>query len=50
MYKCTSEKLAQSLAKDFGLSYGWSVFGGWFVGTAEQLGKIGVTTPSLKVG
>jgi len=43
MFRAKIEKVAADLAKEHGLSYGWSVFGDWFVGTEEQLAKIGVT-------
>jgi len=38
-----AEDLAKEQAGEEGLFYGWSVFGGdWYVGTEEQLAKIGV--------
>lgn len=43
MRKYASESAARDYAKSMGLAYGWSVFSaGWFVGTPEELKKIGV--------
>ena len=42
MYRCNSEDCAARVAKDNGLLYGLSVFGGWFVGSPAELSRIGV--------
>jgi hypothetical protein len=40
--KCSSEELARRFARERSAFYGWSIFGkAWYVGTREQLGKIG---------
>lgn len=46
MMKCGSRALAQEFANKHGLLLGWSVLApGWFVGTAEELRRIGVLNP-----
>lgn len=46
MIKCNSEDCASKFAAERSEYYGWSIFSpGWFVGTKEQLTKIGVTNP-----
>ncbi len=42
MYSCNTEKMARELAAKDGLRYGWSVFGKFYVGTSEELGRVGV--------
>ena len=43
MTRVNNEKMAKKIAKEDGLLYGMSVFGGkWYTGTREQLKKIGV--------
>jgi hypothetical protein len=43
MYRCRIEKVAREIATEKSASYGMSVFdGAWYVGTAEELRKIGV--------
>ena len=50
MFRCGSEETAAAKADEVSQCYGLSVFGGWFVGTAEQLNKIGVPCPAKPVG
>ena len=51
MCRCTTYATAEGIARERGLWFGLSVFGGdvpWFVGTAEELRRIGcpeVLTP-----
>lgn len=46
MMKFGSEENAKKEAKAKNLFYGWSIFSsGWYVGTKEQLIKIGVLDP-----
>ena len=43
MFKYNAEKVAKESAREKGLLYGISVFGGgWYVGTKAELVKIGV--------
>jgi hypothetical protein len=44
MYKVNNAEMAKELAKEYNLSYGMSLFDGkWYVGSPEELKKIGVT-------
>ena len=48
MFRCGSEEAAAAKACEVSQFYGLSVFGGWFVGTTEQLSKIGVPLSSIQ--
>lgn len=48
MFRCGSEECAACKADERGLVYGLSVFGGWFVGTAEQVHKVGVPLSAIQ--
>lgn len=54
MYKCRTSEVAKSIAKENNLCYGLSVFGdnsghpSWYVGTLEQLEKIGVPKSAME--
>lgn len=42
MFRVQTAEQAERIAAREGLRYGWSVFAsGWFVGTAEELSRIG---------
>lgn len=44
MYKANNADMAKELAKEHNLNYGMSIFDGkWYVGSPEELKKIGVT-------
>jgi len=46
MYKTRAVEEARAIAAHKELFYGWSVFAsGWFVGTRDELEKVGVHTP-----
>ena len=48
MFRCNSEDCAARIADENELVYGLSAFGGWFVGTAPQLHKIGVPLSGIQ--
>lgn len=46
MLRCNSEHAAKDFARERGQLYGFSAFtAGWFVGSREQLTRIGVIEP-----